>query len=53
MNIILKHENDSYIYNLAYIRALLIVKRIENLDISYDEKLEVKKEVLEYLKNHE
>ena len=53
MNIILNYENDSYIYNLAYVRALLIVKRIEKLDISYDEKIEVKKEVLHYLKNHE
>lgn len=50
MQIIMNHENDSYIYNLAYIRALLIKKSIDNLNLDYKGKQEVKKQVLEYLK---
>ena len=44
-------KDDNYINNLAFIRALLIETTIENLDINYDEKIELKTKILEYLKN--
>ncbi len=43
-------NSDTAINNLAFVRALMINKRIENLSISYEEKEKIKKEVLEYLK---
>lgn len=43
-------ENNSHINNFAYVKAFLINKTIEALDISYNEKEKVKKEILEYLK---
>ena len=43
-------EGDNYISNLAFIKALMIKKSIEELDISYEEKEQIKKEILETLK---
>ena len=52
MNIEIKFpDGDGYIKNLAFIRALLIKCTIEQLDISVKEKEEIKKKILEYLKN--
>ena len=45
-------NNENYIHNLAFIKALLINDAIENLDISYEEKVRIKNEILEYLKNN-
>lgn len=45
-------NNENYIHNLVFIKALLIKDTIENLDISYEEKVEIKNEILEYLKNN-
>ncbi len=45
-------NNKEYIHNLAFIKALLIKENIEKLDISYEEKIQVKNEILEYLKNN-
>lgn len=45
-------NNENYMHNLAFIKALLIKDVIENLDISYEEKVEIKNEILEYLKNN-
>ena len=44
--------NIEYIDNLAFIKALLIKESIERLDISYEEKIQVKNEILEYLQNN-
>lgn len=43
-------EDNSYISNLAFVRALLIRDTIESLDITYEEKEKLRKEILEYLK---
>lgn len=43
-------ESNNYISNLAFIKALMIKKSIEDLDISYEEKEQIKKEILENLK---
>lgn len=43
-------ENNNYISNLAFIRALMIKKSIEDLNISYKEKEQLKNEILETLK---
>ncbi len=45
-------NNKEYIHNLAFIKALLIKESIERLDISYEEKIQVKNEILEYLQNN-
>lgn len=45
-------NNKEYIHNLAFVKALLIKEGIEKLDISYEEKVQIKKEVLEYLQNN-
>ncbi len=53
MQIIINTENNKeYIHNLAFIKALLIKESIEKLDISYEEKIQVKNEILEYLQNN-
>lgn len=44
-------ENNGHISNLAFIRALLIKCTIERLDVTYEEKEKIKKEILEYLKD--
>lgn len=43
-------EDNSHISNLAFIRALLIRDTIEKLNITIEEKEELKEEILEYLK---
>lgn len=43
-------ESNDYISNLAFIRALMIKKSIEDLNISYKEKEQLKNEILETLK---
>lgn len=45
-------ENDNYIKNLAFIKALLIKSTIENLDIEFKEKENLRKKILEDLKNN-
>lgn len=45
-------NNENYIHNLAFIKALLIKENIESLDISYEEKVQIKNKILEYLKNN-
>lgn len=51
MQIILnKKDNECYIKNLAFVKAILIKETIESLNISDYEKENIKKEVLEYLK---
>ena len=45
-------NNKNYIHNLAFIKALLIKECIENLDINYEEKVQIKNEILEHLKNN-
>ena len=45
-------NSKNYIHNLAFIKALLIKESIEKLDISYEEKIQVKNEILEYLQNN-
>ena len=43
-------ENNNHISNLAYIKALMIKKTIEDLNISSEEKEKLRKEVLEHLR---
>lgn len=43
-------ENNNHISNLAFIKALMIKKSIEDLDIGSEEKEELRKEVLEHIK---
>ena len=43
-------ENNNHISNLAYIRALMIKKTIEDLNFSSEEKEKLRKEVLEHLR---
>lgn len=43
-------KDNSHISNLAFARALLIRDTIQNLNVSYEEKETLRKEVLEYLK---
>ncbi len=38
-------NNKEYIHNLAFIKALLIKESIEKLDISYEEKIQIKDEI--------
>ena len=45
-------NNKEQIHNLAFIKALLIKESIEKLNISYEEKVQIKNEILEYLKNN-
>ncbi len=45
-------NNNEYIHNLAFIKALLIKESIEKLDISYEEKIQVKDEILRFLQNN-
>ena len=46
------NNNNNHISNLAFIRALLIKCTIEKLNISYLEKEELKRKILEYLKSN-
>ena len=43
-------ENSSHISNLAFMKELMIKQAIEELNVSYEEKGRLRKEVLEYLK---
>ena len=43
-------ENNNHISNLAHIKALMIKKTIEDLNISSEEKEKLRKEVLEHLR---
>lgn len=43
-------EDDNHINNLAFIKALMIKKTIEDLNISSEEKERLRKEVLEHLR---
>ena len=43
-------ESNNHISNLAYIKALMIKKTIEDLNISSEEKEKLRKEVLEHLR---
>lgn len=43
-------EDNSHISNLAFVKALLIKVTIDNLDVSYEQKLDLKNKILEYLK---
>ncbi len=45
-------NNKEYIHNLAFVKALLIKESIEDLDVSYEEKVQIKNEILEYLRNN-
>lgn len=47
----LPEDDKNYINNLAFIKALMIKHTIETMNISYDKKIEIKEEVLKYLKN--
>lgn len=42
-------ENNSHISNLAFIKALMIKKTIDDLKISFEEKEFLRREILEYL----
>lgn len=43
-------KDNNHIYNLAFVKALLIHSTIDNLNITYLEKEQLQEEVLEYLK---
>lgn len=43
-------KDNSHISNLAFIRALFIRDTIEKFNISFEEKNELKEQILEYLK---
>ena len=45
-------NNENYVHNLAFIKALFIKETIENLEINYEEKVEVKNKILEFLQNN-
>ncbi len=45
-------NNKEYIHNVAFVKALFIKESIEKLEISYEEKIQVKNEILEYLQNN-
>ncbi len=53
MNIRINKVNEDDVNNIAFIKAMLIKKSIEDLDISYKDKIKLKNEILEYLKTHE
>lgn len=52
INVDISFGNNS-IHNLAFIRALLIKHSIETLNISYNQKEELKKQILKELKRLE
>ena len=45
-------KNNAHVYNIAYIRALMIRNTIEKLDVGIKEKGEILKEVLKHLKDN-
>lgn len=52
MNIRINNINEDDIENIAFIKAMLIKRSIENLEISYKDKEKLKNEILDYLKTH-
>ena len=46
-------QNNDYLENIAFVRALLIKKYIESLKLSFEEKEDLLNRLLEYLKNNE
>ena len=44
-------KDESHIYNLAFIKALLIKGTIDNLKIDIDEKINIRSNILDHLKN--
>ena len=44
-------KDNIHITNLAFIRALLIKCTIDKLDVSYEEREEIRRKILEYLKS--
>ena len=54
MNVKVNYSKDNnHIYNLAFIRSLLIKTTIDSLKIEIEEKEEIRKNILEHLKNNE
>lgn len=45
-------SNEAHINNLAYVKALLIKKTIDNMKISSNERERILNEILEYLENN-
>lgn len=51
MQIILnKKNNECYIHNLAFVKAILIKETIEKLNVSDYEKENIRNKILQYLK---
>lgn len=42
-------KEENAMQNIAFIKAFLIKKTIDNLEVSYQEKEEIKKKIIEYL----
>lgn len=53
MNIRINNINEDDIENIAFIKAMLIKRSIEDLEISYKDKEKLKSEVLDYLRTHD
>ncbi len=53
MNIRINNINEDDIENIAFIKAMLIKRSIEDLEISYKNKEKLKSEVLDYLRTHD
>ena len=53
MYIKINKVNQDDLNSIAFIKAMLIKKSIEDLGISYKEKIKFKDEILEYLSTHE
>lgn len=43
-------KDNVHINNLAFVKALMIKNIIENLNITYEDKEKLRKEILEYLR---
>ena len=52
MNIIINHNGENYIHNLAFIKAILIKEYIENMNISLESKEQIKQEILTFLQKN-
>lgn len=53
MNVKVNYPKDNtHIYNLAFIKALLIKSTIDNFNIGTNEKINIRNTILEYLKNN-
>ena len=52
MDIKINASNNEYIDNLAFIKALLIKHSIESLNIDYNQKQELRDQILKELKNN-